>query len=141
MLRDGLHDFPPAAVVIDCVNFPECLVHVRHRGDERRSFSYRATESLPVEGITPAVVLITRAASFLKYLQKVECATVVPLVVQAHRQKREAHGVMRVRDRESLAFPEKPSSRGYKGLAENDWSDRNSPKERLAIVERLGVPA
>src|SRR5215469_18347824 len=122
MLRNGPHDLQPPTIVIDSVNFPECLVHVRHRGDERRSFPDCAAESLPVEGVTPAVVLVTRAASFLKDLQKVNRTSVVPLIIQIHCQKCKAHRVMRVRDRKSLAFPKKLSSRGCKGLAENDWS-------------------
>src|ERR1700731_1006386 len=104
MLRDGSHDLQPATVVIDFVNFSECLVHVRHRGDERRAFTDRTAESFPVEWVAPTVMLVTGAASFLKHMQKVERATVVPLVIQILRQKREAHRVMRVRDRESLAF-------------------------------------
>src|ERR1700739_4481670 len=107
MLPAGSHNLPPAIVVIDSVNFPECLVHIRHRRDQRCSFPNRAAESSPVEWVPPAVMLVPWAASFLKYLQKVERATVVPLVVQIRSQKREAHRVMRVRDREPLAFPEK----------------------------------
>src|SRR5215472_6820062 len=141
MLRDGSHDLPPVTVAIDLVNVPECLVHVGHRGYERRSSPNRASDALPIEWVTPAVVLVFGAASFLKYFQEMECTAVVSLVIQMHRQHREAHCKMGVSYGKPLAFPEKLSSRRYEGLAEDDWSNRNRPKKRHPIVQSLDVPA
>src|SRR5437868_9791868 len=141
MLRDGSHDLLPVTVVIDSVNFPERLVHVRNGSDEGRSFADRAPDSLPVERVTPTIALAAGAASFLKYSQKVDRATVVPLVIQIPSQKTKAHCVMCVRDREPLAFPEELSCRGYKSFGENDRSDCQRPEKRLAIVERFDVSA
>jgi hypothetical protein len=48
---------------------------------------------------------------------------------------------MRIGDRESLTFPEKPSSRRYKRFTEDNWSDGGGSQKRLAIIQSLDIPA
>src|SRR5262249_46720002 len=141
MLSSGVHDLQPARVVVDLVNFSECLVYIRHRGDERRPLPDRAADSAPVEGVAPAIAFMPGAASLLEHLQEMECATVIPLVIQMLRQERQAHGEVRVRNWESLPFPKETSSRGYECLTENDGRNCDRSQSRLPIIKSLRISA
>ena len=67
-----------------------------------------------------------------------------PLVVLVRsvdrRKERKTHGVMGVRNRETLWLPEEFSRRWYKSLAKYHRSHRERAEQRLAVVQSLRAP-
>src|ERR1700761_7479272 len=123
------------------MNFAEGLIHIRHRCDERCSLPDRSTQRSPIEWISPAIPIMPCAASLFEYLQKVTCVLIVLFGIQITRQKRKAHGVMRVGDRKSLTLPEQSPSRRHEGFTEDDRRDGHRAQDWLAIIELLDVSA
>src|SRR5262245_28968500 len=63
VFRNGFQDGQPLRIFVDRVNLRKSFVYIRHGGDERRAFHERSSSRLPVERISPAVILVTAAAS------------------------------------------------------------------------------
>ena len=59
------------------------------------------------------------------------CPAIMLLTSEGPRQKREAHGIVRVRDREPLPLPKEPARRRHKRFAEDHGRDGELAEQRF----------
>ena len=60
--RYGSHDLKPFILLVNLPDVSERFINIRHRRDERSSFSDRAAYALPIERISPAIIAVARAS-------------------------------------------------------------------------------
>ena len=77
MLGSRLHDLTPLRIPIDLIDFLERLVDIGNRRYERRTCADCAAACLPVEWVSPAVVIIAGALGFLEDLKEMDGLTIV----------------------------------------------------------------
>src|SRR5882724_6018013 len=63
---DRVHRVVPARTTIDPEDFAKRLVHIRRGGDHGRAFAKRAGAGFPIEGISPAHVLVSGTSALLE---------------------------------------------------------------------------
>src|ERR1019366_1987048 len=107
------------ALSIDQVNFSKSLVYVGDRGDERSGLPHRPPSGFPGERISPTVVLVARRPGLPENMEKMYGSFIVAVLSERTREESEAHGIVGVRDRESLWFPTELAGRQAENLAED----------------------
>src|SRR5579862_1653517 len=105
MHRHGFHYSKPFILLVNLPDASEGFIDIRNGCDERSSFSDGAAYALPIEGISPAIVAVTRASGAFQNFQEVGRPVVVLLSVEDLRQKSESHCEMGVSNRKSLPLP------------------------------------
>src|SRR5215472_11452586 len=115
MVDNGLHDPQPPRITIHRVNLGKRLVNVGQSGDQGSALGNRPDSCLPVERISPAVVVVAGATSLLEDLQEMNGSPIMRVFSMHSREEGKAHGVVRVRNRETLCLPKQPPRRGQKG--------------------------
>jgi hypothetical protein len=83
---------------------------------------------------------VTLGSRFLQNLKEMNRSTVVLLIAQRLRKKCEAHSIMRVRDGESLRFPEKFPRGGHECLTEDHRRHRESSQQWAFVIKGFGPP-
>ena len=63
--------------MVDLPDFPERFVDIGHRGDEGSSLPDRAMYSFPIEWISPAIVLVSRASGAFQNFEEVDGLVVI----------------------------------------------------------------
>src|SRR5215469_18434601 len=137
VFRNRFQDGQPLRIFVDRVDLRKSFVNVRHCCDERRAFHERAGSRLPVERISPAVILVTAAASLLENLEKMDGALMICTPAVHLREKRETHGVVRVGNWQPLALPKEPARGRKKSFTKHHRSYGQRAEQRLAVVERF----
>src|ERR1700733_878830 len=116
MLGDREHDLAPVFVSVHVVYLLERFVHVRNRGDQRRSLPDRSANRFPVEWVSPAVLFVPGTPCLLQNIQEVNRSLVMLLLLSNLGEQGESHCVMRIGDWKALRFPKQRSGRGNEGL-------------------------